>query len=318
MAASTNRSRSARLVTSACTTSASPPASRSRCSVAASRSGSRPQTPTRDPSSASRSASAAPSPSVPPVISTTFPVRCKSIGLLWPSAELLDREMRGGYPGLGQQPGCGGLVRGNREGAAAADGGAVAPRCSGQVDGPGAVCAQATALPSHRGSPAGPRLVEKTVHAAFGVSFPLAGRARGGDLDELMPRRGKGGVGDAVASGVDPVIRVHHPEPARAGVGTQAQVERCHAGTGPGQRPVTGKLARRGEAGRQDRLTRGQSGYPCPCVYPHSDAGSPVGEKTDQSGPCADHVPRAAGQRPPKALAGERGKAGRGRGRRWR
>ena len=84
MAASTNRSRSARLVTSACTTSASPPASRSRRSAAASRWGSRPQTATRDPSSASRSASAAPSPSVPPVINTTFPVRCKSIEPFWP------------------------------------------------------------------------------------------------------------------------------------------------------------------------------------------------------------------------------------------
>src|SRR6202050_4256720 len=82
MAALTNRSRSAGRVTSACTASASPPASRSRCSVAASRPESRPQTATRAPSSTRRSASAAPSPSVPPVISTTLPFRCRSIALL--------------------------------------------------------------------------------------------------------------------------------------------------------------------------------------------------------------------------------------------
>jgi len=86
------------------------------------------------------------------------------------------------------------------------------------------VCAHTAALPSHRSTPAGPRLVEKTLHAAFGVGFPLAGRASGGDLDEFMPRRGKGGIGDAVAGGVDPGIQVHHAEPARVGVGLQAQV----------------------------------------------------------------------------------------------
>ena len=90
-------------------------------------------------------------------------------------AELLDRELRGGDSGLGQQSGRGGLVCGHGEGAAAADGGAVVPCCPGQVYGPGAVGAHGAAVPLHRGAPAGPGLVEKTLHSAFGVGFPLAG-----------------------------------------------------------------------------------------------------------------------------------------------
>ena len=123
--------------------------------------------------------------------------------------------------------------------------------------------AHGAAVPLHRSAPAGPGLVKKTLHSAFGVGFPLVGGACGGDLDEFMPGRGQGGVGEAVAGGVDPVIQVHDPEPARAGVGPQAQVDCCHARAGPSERSVAGQLARGGEAGGQDHRARGQGGYPC-------------------------------------------------------
>ena len=231
-------------------------------------------------------------------------------GLGWPAGfgEVMDGELGSGDSGLGEQSGRGRLVCGYCEGVAAADGRAVAPCCPGQVYGPGAVRADGTAVPLHRSAPAGPRLVEKALHAAFGVGFSLAGGARGGDLDEFVPGRGKGGVGETVAGGVDPVIQVHDPEPARAGVGPQAQVERCHAGAGPGKRSVAGQLARCGEAGGQDRRARGQGGYPCLDAYLRAEAGSSLGKKTDQGGPPAGHVPGAAGQRPAKALVGERGR----------
>ena len=163
-------------------------------------------------------------------------------------------------------------------------------------------------MPLHRAAPAGPRLVKKTLHSAFGIGFPLARGACGGDLDEFVPGRGQGGVGEAVAGGVDPGIQVYYPEPARAAVGPQAQVERRHAGAGPGKRSVTRQLTRRGQAGGQDRRAREQGGYPCLGAYLRAEAGSSVGKKTDQGGPPTGHVAGAAGQRPPKALMGERGR----------
>ena len=60
------------------------------------------------------------------------------------------------------------------------------------------------------------------MHAALGVGFPLAGGARGGDLDEFVPGRRKGGIGGAVAGGIDPVVQVHQPEPPRVYVGLHA------------------------------------------------------------------------------------------------
>ena len=209
-------------------------------------------------------------------------------------AELLDGELCSGESDLGEQSGRGGLVCGHGEGVAAADRWAVAPCCPGQVYGPGAVGAHGAAVPLHRSAPAGQRLVKKTLHAAFGVGFPLVWGACCGDLDEFVPARGQGGVGEAVAGGVDPVIQVHDPEPARAAVGPQAQVERCHAGAGPGKRSVTGQLTRRGQAGGQDRRARGQGGYPCLGAYLRAEAGSSAGKKTDQGGPPAGHVAGAA------------------------
>ena len=123
-------------------------------------------------------------------------------------AELLDGELCSGDSDLGEQSGRGGLVCGHGEGVAAADGRAVVPCCPGQIYGPGAVRAHGTAAPLHRGAPAGPGLVKKTLHSAFGVGFPLAGGTCGGDLDEFMPGWGQGEVGEAVAGGVDPVIGV--------------------------------------------------------------------------------------------------------------
>ena len=93
---------------------------------------------------------------------------------------------------------------------------------SRRVYGPGAVRADGAAVPLHGSAPARPGLVKKTLHPAFGIGFSLAGSTCGGDLDEFMPRRGQGGVGEAVAGGVDPVIGVDDPEPARAVVGPQA------------------------------------------------------------------------------------------------
>src|SRR5436190_1660834 len=183
----------------------------------------------------------------------------------WPGgfAELLEGELRGGDSDLGQQPGRGGLICGHGEGAAAPDGRAVVPCCPGRVYGPGALRAHGAAVPLHRGAPAGAGLVKKTLSPAFGGGFPLAGGACGGDLDEFMPGRGQGRVGEAVAGGVDPVIEIYDPEPARAAVGPQAQVDCCQPGAGPGKRPVAGQLARCGEAGGQDRRARGHGGYPC-------------------------------------------------------
>src|SRR5256884_7027088 len=127
-------------------------------------------------------------------------------GLSWPRgfAELLEGELRSGDSDLGQQSGRGGLVCGHGQGVAAADGRAVVPCCPGRVYGPGAVRAHGAAVPLHCSAPAGPGLVKKTLHPAFGISFSLAGGACGGDLDEFMPRRGQGGGGEAVAGGVDP------------------------------------------------------------------------------------------------------------------
>ncbi len=124
----------------------------------------------------------------------TSPLRGASRPMM---AEMLDGELRSGDSDLGEQPGRGGLVCGHGEGVAAADGRAVAPGCPREVYGPGAVRAHGTAVPLHRRAPAGPGLVKKTLHAAFGVGFPLAGGACGGDLDEFMPGRGQGGVGEA-------------------------------------------------------------------------------------------------------------------------
>src|SRR5690348_14171225 len=64
-------------------------------------------------------------------------------------AEVLEGELRRGDSDLGQQPGRGGLVCGHAEGAAAADGRAVAPCCRGRVYGPGALRADGAAAPLH-------------------------------------------------------------------------------------------------------------------------------------------------------------------------
>ena len=89
-------------------------------------------------------------------------------GLAWGFAELLEGELRSGDSDLGKQSGRGGLVCGHGEGVAAADGWAVVPCCPGRVYGPGAVRAHGAAVPLHRSAPAGPRLVKKTLHSAFG------------------------------------------------------------------------------------------------------------------------------------------------------
>ena len=90
--------------------------------------------------------------------------------------ELLDGQLGRGDSGLGEQSERGGLVGGDLELLAAADIGAVAPCCSWQVYRASAVHAHGPPLPPDAGSPAGPRLVEKVQHAAFGVALaPSAG-----------------------------------------------------------------------------------------------------------------------------------------------
>jgi hypothetical protein len=97
------------------------------------------------------------------------------------------------------------------------------------------VHAHNAASPFDPGAPAGLRLVEKALHAAFGIGFPLVRSAGRGDLYEFVTWGRKGGVGEAVAGGVDPVIEVRDPEPAWAGVGgSRSRSEWCWF-CGPGK-----------------------------------------------------------------------------------
>src|SRR5262245_32584471 len=75
-----------------------------------------------------------------------------------------------------------------------------------------------------------------------------------------------------------------------------------------GQASDLSPVSWRAAAGSQDRRSGGQGGYPCLRAYRHPEAGSSLGKKTGQGGPPADHIPGAAGQRPPKALVSERGR----------
>jgi RNA polymerase sigma factor (sigma-70 family) len=116
-------------------------------------------------------------------------VRCRK------GAELLGGELGGGDSGLGEQSRCGGLVGGHREGVAAVDARAVAPCSPGQVYGAGAVHAHGAAVPPYPGAPAGPRLVEKALHATFGICFSPVGSAGRSDLYEFVTWGRECGVG---------------------------------------------------------------------------------------------------------------------------